>query len=293
MTYTEFELRRPAWAKGLDRRILRKLLYRAKAVIFRSETEAECFRLAYHGALDASKIHIIPNGFEGTIEEFTVLNGDKCKILYTGTLAYYRYDTLLQALQVLKKSAPDLANRLHFQFVGEGTEALGEHVAACGLADMVTTSGPTLHHEILRLSREAHAVLMLERPASTKGHELLAGAKLFSYLKAGRPIIGVLPLGEARKILERVRVSTVADVDSVSDIVAILRRLLEAWLSGNLSDLLPDRAACEAYSAERQTEALTRALEGHIPAQVFVPGSIEIPVSLQNDIGKEGWLSFA
>jgi hypothetical protein len=59
MTYTEFEIRRPNWARRLDRRTLRRLLVGAQAVILRSATEAECFRRAYHGALEASKIHII------------------------------------------------------------------------------------------------------------------------------------------------------------------------------------------------------------------------------------------
>lgn len=174
--------------------------------------------------------------------------------------------------------------------MGEGAEALDKEAAARGLADMVTTSGPTSQRDIARLSQETDALLILERPASAKGHELLAGAKLFGYLKAGRPIIGVLPLGEARKILERVRVSTVADVDSPSQIVAVLRQLHDAWSKGMLAQLAPDRAACEAYSAERQTEALIRALEARSPAELFVPGAIEIPRSLKYDIGKEGWL---
>jgi hypothetical protein len=243
--------------------------------------------------LPTPKIHIIPNGYEGTVQEFAAPRGDKCQVLYTGTLSDYRYDTVLLALQLLKETAPDLAKLLHFKFVGEGTEVLERGAAALGLAEMVTVSGSTSQDEVVRLSREAHALLILERPATMKGHELLAGAKLFGYLKAGRPIVGILPSCEARKVLERVGVSTIADIDSVPDIVAIWRQLLDAWLNGNLSDLLPDRSACEAYSAERQTEALTRALEARFPAQVFIPGSVEIPRSLQDDIGKEGWLSFA
>ncbi len=158
---------------------------------------------------------------------------------------------------------------------------------------MISTSGPVSQSEIIRLSQKADAFLLLERAATIKGHELLAGAKLFGYLKAGRPILGVLPYCEAWKVLEHLGVSTIADVDSVSDIVAVLRRLVNAWSTSRLSDLVPDRVACEAYSAERQAEALTRALEGRLPARIFVPGSVEIPRSLRNDIGKEGWLSFA
>jgi hypothetical protein len=123
-----------------------------------------------------------------------------------------------------------------------------------------------------------------------RGHELLAGAKLFGYLKSGKPIFGVLPNCEARKVLERLGVSTVADVDSVSDIVLTLRQLLDAWSESRLSDFVPNRSACEAYSADRQTAALVRVLEGLPAAESFVPGSVEIPASLQREIGRTGWI---
>jgi hypothetical protein len=122
-----------------------------------------------------------------------------------------------------------------------------------------------------------------------KGYELFAGAKLFSYLQAGRPIVGVLPPDETTKILHRVGVPTVADGDSPAEIVAVFQQLLDAWSGGTLSSLVPDRAACKAYSAERQTAALVCALEGKPAAEPFVPHSVEIPPSLREDIGAAAW----
>src|SRR5207244_4028757 len=95
VAYNEFEARRSAWAMRLDRRNLYWLLKGAQAVIFRYHTEVECYWLAYPGALDVARIHIIPNGYDGAIDEFVPPAGDKCTILYTGTLSLYRYDTLL------------------------------------------------------------------------------------------------------------------------------------------------------------------------------------------------------
>ncbi len=253
ITYNEFEARRPAWATRLVRRALYRFLKGAQAVTFRYHTEAECYWRAYRGALDASRIHIIPNGYEGTIDEFVVPNGDKCTILYAGTLSSYRYDTLLQALHYLKTSDPARARRLRLLVVGEEMEALADEAAVLGLSDIVETAGSTSHAEITRLQREAHALLVLGRPPTMKGYELFAGAKLFGYLKAGRPIVGVLPPDETKKILHRVGVSTVADDNSPSEITAVFRQLLDAWSGGTLSSLIPNRVACQAYSAEWQT----------------------------------------
>jgi glycosyltransferase involved in cell wall biosynthesis len=268
-----------------------QLLKGAQAVVFRYDTEAECFWRAYRGALDASRIHIIPNGYESPMEQFVAPTGDKCTILYAGTLPDYRYDTLLKSLRLLKETDPGRAKQLRLLFVGEGMEALADEVTALGLSDVVETEGPRSHAEITRLQREAHALLVLGRPPTMKGYELFAGAKLFGYLKAGRPIVGVLPPDETKKILHRVGVPTVADVDSVSEITMVLCHVLDKWSTGKLSSLVPDRKACEAYSSERQTATLVRALEGVPPEEPFVPGRVEIPPSLRGTIGANGWLN--
>jgi hypothetical protein len=286
LTFTpcKFEEQRPQWARRLDRRSISRLLSGAQAVVFRYHTEAECYFRACRDALEPSKIHIIPNGFEGEIDEFEPKDGEKLEILYTGALTDYRYDTLLDALRFLKQSCPDLTKRLHFHFVGEGTEALEVDAAKLGLTDIITTSGPVPHESIRHLSREAHAFLILGRPPTKPGYELFAGAKLFGYLKAGTPIMGVLPNDETRKILLRVGVTTVADVDSRSEIVTVLRRLLDGWSQGKLSSLLPKPSECQAYSAKRQTQDLVRALEGTAALEPFVPGTVEVPPSLREEI---------
>ena len=285
ITYNDFEARRPAWATRLDRRSLYRLLEGAQAVTFRYHTEAECYWQVYRGALDASRIHIIPNGYEGTIDGFEVSQGEKCTVLYAGTLSSYRYDTLLQALHDLKQSDAVRARQLRLLFVGEGSEALAADAAVLGLSDIVETAGPTSHTEIARLQREAHALLVLGRPPTMKGYELFAGAKVFNYLKAGRPIVGVLPPDETKKVLQRVGVRTVADSNTPAQIVPVFRQLLDAWSGGMLSALVPDHAACAVYSAEWQTAALVRALEGKPAAESFVPHAVEIPPSLCGDIG--------
>ena len=203
-------------------------------MVFRYDTEAECFWRAYRGALDASRIYIIPNGYESPIEQYVHPAGERCTILYAGTLPDYRYDTLLKSLSVLKETDPSRAKQLRLLFVGEGMDALANEAAALGLSDMIETEGPKPYAEIARLQREAHALLVLGRPATMKGYELFAGAKLFGYLKAGRPIVGVLPPDETKKVLHRVGVRTVADVDSVPEITAVLCHVLEKWSTGTL-----------------------------------------------------------
>jgi hypothetical protein len=291
ITANEFADRRPPWAKRADRRLMYQILAGARATVFLYNSVAECYWRAYPGALTAAKVHLIPNGYEGALHEFEEIpKSEVCTILHAGTLSSYRYETLLDALSLFKKLAPVQIRQLRLLFVGEVAETLAKAAAVRELSDIVTTRGPTSYREISQLQQNAHALLILGRGEAMKGHELFAGAKLFGYLKAGRPIIGVLPRDETRNILSRVGVSTVADAEAIAEIIAVFQRVLYAWSTGTLAALVPDRTACAAYSAERQTAALIRALEGVPALTPFSPGVVEIPPSLREDIGDSGWV---
>jgi hypothetical protein len=86
-----------------------------------------------------------------------------------------------------------------------------------------------------------------------------------------------------------VGVSTIADAGAPGAICGVLQQLFDAWSDGRLSAFVPDRMACEEYSAPRQTGALTRALSGLPPLQPFVPGAVDIVPSLRADFSAAGW----
>lgn len=289
LAYNDFDAVRPAWARRSDRRTLYKLFQGARAIVFRYQSEAECYWRAYRTALDPSKVHIIPNGYSGSIDDFVAPNDNKCTILYAGTLPPYRYDTFLQALRQLKNSDPRRALQLRVLFVGDGMEVLAEEAARTGLSEIIETRSTVPYAEVSRLQQKVHALLLLSvKPV--KGYEI-CGSKIFAYLKANRPILGIVsPADEMCRILSKVGISTIADPDSPEEIVIALRRLLDAWSTGTIASLLPSRERCESYSAERQTAALVRALEGTPAAEPFVPGSVDIPPSLRDEICNVNWV---
>jgi glycosyltransferase involved in cell wall biosynthesis len=286
LSYYDPEIRRPDSVMRRMRRIMERVFKDAQAVVFLFDSVAECYSRAFSDALDPAKIHIIPNGYEGRIDNSVPSRGDRLNVLYTGTVVSYRFDTLLHALAELNRKASLTAQKLRLRFIGEGMEDVAKLAARLGLSNIVETAGATSHAEITRLEREADALLVLGRLSTITGHELFAGAKVFNYLKTNRPILAVVPRDETRKVLEHVGVSTIADADSPAEITNQLERLIEVWSGGTLPSLLPQRDQCEHYSAERQTEALMRALTGDRPAQRFVHGRVEVPPSLRAQVAE-------
>jgi len=271
LSYDEAQARQSDRAKARDRKLLRTLFRGAQAVVLRYAAEAECYFRVYRGALDEKRIHIIPNGYEGQIATTEIPRGDRCMVLYAGGIAPYIYETLLDALAQLKRTNPEIARLLRIVFVGYQTELIDKISNTLNLTDIVETSKPLPFAEVSKLQSQAHALLLLGwRPAPGCA---FGGSKIFGYLKAGRPILGVLPQDENTRMLRSVGVTTIADANSITQIQDVLKRLIDAWSADRLSTLRPDRAACEHYSAERQTQALVRALEGSAPVDPFVPGS--------------------
>jgi glycosyltransferase involved in cell wall biosynthesis len=255
-----------------------QIFEQAQSIVFLFNSVAECYLQAYPGIIDEQKIRIIPNGFEGALEEFSLPFGEKFTVLYTGTLGTYRYDTLLQGLQILKQSQPAIAKRLRLLFVGDGNEPLLWEATRVGLNDIIDTMGVVPYKEVQRMQHESHALLILGRPSEIRGHKLVAGAKLFEYLKARRPIIGILPQDETRNILKNVGVSTIPDVESPSAIALVFQRVLEAWINGSLDTLLPDPVKCATYSIEHQGVVLVDALEGKVSSKPFVSATLNHPL---------------
>ncbi|MEX2493387.1 MAG: glycosyltransferase [Nitrospirales bacterium] len=286
LNYYPDDLIRPKFASCRVRSIMRQIFEQAESIVFLFDSVAECYLQAYPGFINEKKIHIIPNGFEGSLDDFTLPFGERLTILYAGTLGTYRYDTLLQGLKFLKQRQPAVGKRLRLLFVGDGNEPLLREATMVGLNDIIETIGVVPYKEIQCIHRESHAFLILGRPSEVKGHELVAGAKLFGYLKARRPIIGVLPRDETRNILANVGVSTIADVESPYEIALVFQRVLETWINGSLEALLPDPVKCEAYSIEQQGVALIGALEGKVQKKTFFPGTVKIPSSLREDISQ-------
>jgi hypothetical protein len=261
LDYYPREAMRPTWARNVDKRTLSRMFEEARAVVFMFESVAQAYLRAFP-ALETAKIHILPNGFDGEVESFIHAPGDRCTVLYAGTLSSYRYDTLLEGLRQLKRRDQARAARLRVRFIGEGLGDLSTRVAALDIQDLVEIFPPTTSAEIRRCQREAHALLILGRTPGRTGHELVAGAKLFGYLQAGRPIVGIVPSDETRRILQQVGSELIAGVEDPEEIADMFEVLLKAWSNRTLDQLIPNRVACEAYSSSKQVSTLITALDG-------------------------------
>jgi glycosyltransferase involved in cell wall biosynthesis len=198
---------------AIEKRIELSCFRRADAIV--TSTPEAALRYAEIYPSFAGKIHSIPNGYdERELEEAraTVSNsellarvGDSPFVIsHVGTFcrhteadAYPR--GFLDALSGLVREGVIGPRTCTIVFAGALSPETERRVAAYGLGELIARPGPVSHIEALRIMHRSDLLLLYDPNPS--GDYYVHG-KLYEYLAARRPILGVLPPGAARRLLE-------------------------------------------------------------------------------------------
>jgi glycosyltransferase involved in cell wall biosynthesis len=124
------------------------------------------------------------------------------------------------------------------------------------ISDLVTIEPPLPYREALAEMLSVEGLLLLQGEPSNPA----IPAKLYEYLRAGRPIIALVhPEGETAATLRLMAIDTVAPL---TDAGAIAHLLLQ-WVSARwqMTAKLPSRLLVSAYSRERLTSRLATTLD--------------------------------
>jgi glycosyltransferase involved in cell wall biosynthesis len=257
-----FEPLRPRFPLGLqrraDERMERRLLGAADRVVCVSAPVAEDLRR--RGIADPRLIANAwdpdsdpsPEAVEGTRG---LLDTARVSLLYTGRFGSYGRDPrpLASALRSLAAADPSVAGRLELAIAGPLQPA--ERELFEGLDPVrVTLLGSLERERALALQRHADALLLLAQPTRSQ----LVNFKLFEYLAAGRPILGLVAGTEAGRLLGELGTGRVVAADDEGAIASAIGGLV----AGGLSPPPPDAAAGHSYpgAAERMAVVIEDAI---------------------------------
>ena len=201
----------------------------------------------------------ITNGFDE--EDFTgpAPEGDGLfNITHTGLFAADGNPLALwNELGKLAKTEPGFRQELRIRLVGKVDREVLDAIAAAGLSDNVVLLGPLNHAEAVREQRSA-TILLLPLRNDAQYAPILPG-KLFEYLAARRPILGIgQEEGAMANVLFSARAGITADWDNPAPMRAFLanawRQHCEGGVPATTGDITP-------YTRRATTHALAQLLE--------------------------------
>jgi len=204
--------------------VARLVARRADAIVTVSEAIAEEMR----ARTPRGPVVVIPNGSD--FDDFAGLayhRGERFRITHTGSF-FGKRDPRPFLIALAR------VDGVVARFVGDFRAADREWAEGLGLGDRLELMAYVPRRRSLELQRDSEALLLLIPEADGRGRGVLSG-KVFEYLAAERPILGLVPPdGAAARLLRDTGAGIVVAPEAVDAIARELAALRDAWQAGAL-----------------------------------------------------------
>jgi glycosyltransferase involved in cell wall biosynthesis len=219
-----------------------------------------------------------PADFPGSVEEklssdteiraVTGINRRRFIITYNGIFygAQKAY-TFLNAIKALIESGTVEKRELRLVFQGGLDKDVLKLIDKLDLNDITDNKGYIPHRESVKNLMESD--LLWFTVGRQKNQEQVTTGKLFEYIGTGKPILGLVPEGEAADILKKYGAGFVADPDNLADVQQTLSGLLSMFRESVFPE--PDLDYAGNYNRVKiagKLAALFDELKSHNPGEV-------------------------
>ncbi len=257
-TQAYFYFERPFLSRWFENFLEKRLLFSASRVISINQLilDGMCSKF---GFCDPAHQAIIPNGFDPEdFEKIQPVKADKFTITYTGTLnAKMHPENLLKVIHDICIEDEDFSKNIHLKFIGRMSPAEVDLFNKYLSDEQYELISHLPHRE--SLSHAAGSNLLLLLIPETEHPELIVTGKIFEYIKSGVPVLGMIPEGEATKIIRETESGFVVPPDNPEEIKNTLIKCHRSWKERKtVSENNQDKNAVENYSRKNATKQLSR-----------------------------------
>ena len=204
-------------------------------------------------AMTSTPVHLVTNGYDESDYIDTVEPDDGFNIVHTGLLtAEGNPVELWKALGEKCRTDAEFASSFKLTLAGKTDTAVLDSIRQAGLGEYMTNLGYIDHDKAVQQQRKA-SVLILPIREEPETKAILPG-KLFEYLAARRPIIGVgTGEGAMATVLKETGAGNIFDWDDSAGISEYVDSLWNAFKAGGV--ITPD-ADIEKYSRRMTTRKM-------------------------------------
>jgi glycosyltransferase involved in cell wall biosynthesis len=217
-------------------------VYRARFSVFTTPGAARVYAERYP-EIGRDRLRVVENGFdeesfvavERSDRSVEPLAPGRVTLLHSGAVYPSERDPtqFFSALGQLKREGVISAERVQVRFRASGQDALLRRLASSqGVEDLLDLPGPVPYQQALDEMLRADALLILQ--AANCNEQI--PAKLYEYLRARRPIVGLTdPSGDTAATMRAAGVETIARLDNAREIAGLLKRMVAALADGRAS----------------------------------------------------------
>ena len=234
-------------AKRKHKLLESKVLKSADKIIVTSATTKKEFE-----QITEQPIKVITNGYDSEISSTQKLD-EKFTISHIGSMLTGRNPVKLwQVLSDLLKNNIDFKNALHLQFIGVISDDVLQSLNDFGLQTHFKVVGYVSHEKAIEFQKTSQILLLVEID-SQETIGIIPG-KLFEYMAAKRPILGVGPINwEVADIVNDTKSGCIFEY---SDDIALKNVILDWFTQYQKGELFVTSKDIEQYSRRELTRKL-------------------------------------
>lgn len=267
--------RRSALHSWWDRKLEAFVVRRSDIVIANTRSNNTRMIDDFGGGQKKEKFVTIHNGFDS--EDFAGVEAEpdgRFTITYAGafyfsigsdygrqggdaTMRTYSPLYFFDALEQLFARRPEIKERMRVNFMGRLGQGYDPIIEEKGLDAVVNRLGYIDYDAHIRVLKSSSALLLvLSRGEKSKGW---IPSKFFQYLGSGNPILGLVPEGEVKSIIEEARAGVCVEPDDVDAIAGAIERMYDGFTAGKRVERDEDEVG--RYERRHLTALLVKALE--------------------------------
>lgn len=244
---------------ALHRRLERRVCREAHVVVTTRWHEDQIKR-SYPGARGVARIS---NGYDAvevkSVEALRPVK-ERFRIIHAGMLTQKRTaEPFLRGLRRFLVERPDIRSKVEVLFVGAREDRNERAVRDLELEDVVEFRDTLPHDETLQLERRSHILLLIKHV--NPDYQGMVPGKLYEYIGLGRPILALVPGGEAAGLVEALGRGVLAGQEDERGVARAIAQLYEKFEHGTLDESF-DLSPRHEFSRESLTGDLARLLNG-------------------------------
>jgi glycosyltransferase involved in cell wall biosynthesis len=191
------------------------------------------------------------------------LDNSNLTMIYAGALYGERnLTTILNALEILRSSKPNLLNKLDIKIIGNMTENIKEEILQKNF-QQISIIGRLNYNEVLKIQNHANIVISIEPDGNNPILKSFLPSKILDYLVAQKPILAITPKGsESWDICNKYHFGWAIKPNDSKSLATLLEKLI---VDTNKSiDLKSNYEILNKYSVKHCVSALNKLFDKSI-----------------------------
>ena len=230
------------------------IIKRANYVISTSETYANVLKKRYIRYNEGGKYVYITNSFEK--ELFLSINSVSSPIFTISYLGifYPQYNPyyFFKVLSVYLNQYNIGKGKISLKIIGNIDKNTNDILYKYNLLEILDITGRVNHEEAIKIAKSSDLLLLLMGTTELTPKGWIP-SKLIEYIACGKPILGIVPEGEAAKIIRNTNTGYVITTEDEESIITILKKEHERKMNGEIYINNSESKEIDKYSNDYQT----------------------------------------